>query len=248
MTKSNPLRPQPARVLIVEDDALQAEAIRQTLAQDERLATQVAFSAHEAGELLTSEHRAAIALIVLDLDLEGAGMGYSVLAAAGRGRRIPVLVLTGRPTTEIDERASLSGGAAAYMSKPYSPRILLDQVINLIEVSGRLLDVFDFGNGYSFDQRRGLILNPRGVVATLGDAQHLILSAFVAARGRALTAPELVNALYGRPDEDRDLLYKAIYRLRDLLEGAHIPLKIETLGGGRAGASYLLVAETGKAE
>lgn len=65
--------------------------------------------------------------LVLDLHMPGVN-GFEVQSRlAQSGSRLPVVVITGHDTQESQERA-LAGGAAAYLSKPFDDRVLLDAI------------------------------------------------------------------------------------------------------------------------
>ncbi len=71
-------------------------------------------------------------VVVLDLVLPGLD-GHAVLQRLGdleRGRPLPVLCLSARTGYQDQERAE-SGGAVAFMAKPYDPAELLAEVARL---------------------------------------------------------------------------------------------------------------------
>jgi two-component system response regulator QseB len=71
-------------------------------------------------------------LIVLDLGLPG-GDGFDVLRAVReRGRRIPIIILTGQ-VEERDAAACIEAGADVYMTKPFRFDELMVRVTALLE-------------------------------------------------------------------------------------------------------------------
>jgi two-component system alkaline phosphatase synthesis response regulator PhoP len=115
----------PNSILVVEDEESIAELVRYNLAR-EGYAVQVASSGEEALALLRDCHPA---LIVLDLMLPELD-GIEVCRRLRRDEAthdIPVIMLTARGE-ESDIVAGLEAGADDYVTKPFSPRVLLARV------------------------------------------------------------------------------------------------------------------------
>jgi two-component system, OmpR family, response regulator QseB len=110
-------------ILVVEDEPAIADFVERGL------------RAHGHKTVVSDELARALALalsgrfdlIVLDLGLPG-GDGFDVLRAVReRGRRPPVIVLTGR-VEERSAEACLAAGADDYMTKPFRLEELLHRV------------------------------------------------------------------------------------------------------------------------
>ena len=113
-----------ARVLVVEDHATMRASLRAILAA----------AGHEVEE--AADGRAALEavatappdLVVLDLHvpvIDGAGV-LAALRAGPATERLPVIVVTA--TGEEERRATMALGADAYLTKPFGPPALLEQV------------------------------------------------------------------------------------------------------------------------
>jgi DNA-binding response OmpR family regulator len=103
------------RILVVEDDALVADAIRRGLA-DAGYAVDHVESAERAGTALGSE---AFDLAVVDIGLPGAD-GLVLLQRMRRaGTAVPVLILTARDAL-ADRVNALDLGADDYLVKPFA--------------------------------------------------------------------------------------------------------------------------------
>src|SRR5215207_3284611 len=107
--------PAVAQILIIEDDAKTAAAIREGLRMD----------GHDAVATMTGEEGAALCrsqpfdAIVLDWMLPGRS-GVDVLQALrAEGSRTPVLLLTARDAIE-DRVLGLDSGADDYLIKPFA--------------------------------------------------------------------------------------------------------------------------------
>jgi two-component system response regulator QseB len=102
------------RVLVVEDDALVAEGVKQGL-EREHFTVDVVGSAEQAEKFLHGEH---FDLLIVDLGLPKAD-GFSLVRQLRQlGQKTPVLILTARDTLE-DCVKGLEVGADDYMVKPF---------------------------------------------------------------------------------------------------------------------------------
>lgn len=115
------------RVLVVEDDALVAEGIKQGL-EREHFTVDVVGSAEQAGTYLHGEH---FDLLIVDLGLPKAD-GFSLVRQLRQsGQKTPVLILTARDTLE-DCVKGLEVGADDYMVKPFRLPELVARIRALI--------------------------------------------------------------------------------------------------------------------
>ena len=123
-------------LLIVEDDQDQAKAMV-ALLEDRNVTITVADSGDKAIELLSSEQ---FDCIVLDLGLADMG-AYELLEELKKldpGRRIPVIIHTGRELTHEDERRLRHYAESIIIKGAKSPERLLNEVtlfLHLIETS-----------------------------------------------------------------------------------------------------------------
>lgn len=113
------------RILVVDDEPDILELVRYNLVKDQYEAVCVD-TGEEALEMIRKEPPA---LIVLDLMLPGMS-GFEVcrvLKQEPRTATIPIVMLTARGE-EADVVAGLELGADDYLTKPFSPRILLARI------------------------------------------------------------------------------------------------------------------------
>jgi CheY-like chemotaxis protein len=113
-----------ARILLVEDHATMREAMRMVL-EGEGFAIDEAADAPSAMEAVRGS---APALVFLDLNIPG-GPGLDVLAAIKDDpstAAIPVIVITAEG--EEGRAGAMRRGAHEYLTKPFSPRALLQAV------------------------------------------------------------------------------------------------------------------------
>jgi CheY-like chemotaxis protein len=121
-----------ARILVVEDHATMREAMRMVLEGE-------GFSIEEAADARTGLEAirgSAPALVFLDLNIPG-GPGLDVLSAIKDDpstASIPVIVITAEG--EEGRAVALRRGALDYLTKPFSPRVLLQAVERALAGSG----------------------------------------------------------------------------------------------------------------
>ena len=117
------------RILVVEDEADLARAVKQALAED-GFSVDVAMDGETgAWNALSLDYDA----VVLDLMLPKLD-GWAVLARIREKKRTPVLILTARDGVS-DRVRGLNGGADDYLTKPFSIEELIARVRALIRRS-----------------------------------------------------------------------------------------------------------------
>ncbi|MGA2548634.1 MAG: response regulator [Burkholderiaceae bacterium] len=183
------------RVLLVEDDAMIGEGVRQGLRQDGFAVDWV--SDGNAAELaLTAE---AYDLLLLDLGLPRKS-GLEVLKGLrGRGQSLPVLVITARDAV-ADRVAGLDAGADDYLVKPFDLDELGARIRALMRRhAGRPEPVVRIAN---------LTINPATHVVTLDESpvalsarEFALLMALVERPGAVLSRGQLEEKVYGWGEE-----------------------------------------------
>lgn len=116
------------KILLVEDE----ENIRKLVASyliKEGFKVVEASDGEEAIEKFDNEYD--FSLIILDVMMPKTD-GYQVASYIRKDYDIPILMLTARDA-EIDEITGFNSGADEYISKPFSPRILVARVKNLLK-------------------------------------------------------------------------------------------------------------------
>lgn len=119
-----------ARILVLEDDDLIADAVVEYLELENHTVSAVA-SADAALQLVADE---SFDVFILDVMVPG-GSGFAVAKEIRRTRSEPILFLTAR----TDEASRITGfeiGADDYVVKPFSPRELVLRVAALLRRSG----------------------------------------------------------------------------------------------------------------
>lgn len=122
----------PAKVLVV-DDSLSARQALTLAVSDAGLQALTAIDGLDAISLMETT---PVDLVVTDLEMPRMN-GFELLAhlrANQATRDLPVIVVTSRSTAKHREKAQLAG-ADLYVTKPFDPTALKDQIVRLLEMS-----------------------------------------------------------------------------------------------------------------
>ena len=132
------------RILIIEDDETIAAIERDYLVRSD-FAVDIAAT---GGEGLALGRTGKYDLILLDLMLPGMD-GFSVCHALRKALDIPILMVTARQE-DIDKIRGLGMGADDYITKPFSPSVLVARIkANLAHSEPRHIQTV-WGAGYRF--------------------------------------------------------------------------------------------------
>lgn len=121
-------------VLIVDDSKVMREMVAACLRPDPALSLSEAASGLEAIERLSLKH---FDLLVLDLNMPDIG-GLEVVEfvrAQDKLRSLPILIVTTRDDEGSKGRV-MAAGASRYLTKPFTPVEILDNVRALLAGSG----------------------------------------------------------------------------------------------------------------
>ena len=212
------------RILLVEDDAMIAQPLREALQRAGYAADWVRDGAAADAALATQ----AYDLVLLDLGLPRRD-GLAVLRALrGRGVRTPVLVVTARDAV-ADRIAGLDAGADDYLLKPFDIDELLARVRALIRRSaGRAEPVFTLRNVALDPATRQATVD--GQPVQLSSREWAVLEPMVLRPGVVFSRPQLEEKLYGwKEDISSNAVEVYIHGLRKKL-GADLIRTVRGLG------------------
>lgn len=119
------------KILIVDDSPTIRRMVQASLAALPGATFVEAGSGLEAIEMVAL---APVRLVVLDLnmpDMHGVEV-LNFFRAHARYRQIPIIVLTTRGD-DVSRRTAMDAGAARYMTKPFTPQVLLAQARELLD-------------------------------------------------------------------------------------------------------------------
>lgn len=211
------------RVLLVEDDILLGEAIRDGLVQYAYTVDWMTDGA-QADAALQSE---SFDVVVLDIGLPKRS-GLEVLAALrDRGQLTPVIILTARGA--LDDRVQgLTQGADDYLIKPVDLAELHARIIALHRRSAARAETAIVVGKVSLDPSAHTVSIDDDVIAT-ARREFALLHKLLDQVGKVVTRDKLAQALYGWNDEvDSNAIEVHIHNLRKKF--GHV-LKIRTIRG-----------------
>ncbi|HXF57946.1 MAG TPA: response regulator transcription factor [Actinomycetota bacterium] len=205
-----------AAILVVEDEASLADAVRYNL-EREGFRVAVAADGPSALERFEAERPG---LVILDLMLPGMS-GLDVCREMRARSAVPIVILTAKDA-EADKVAGLELGADDYVTKPFSMRELVSRVRAHLRRAGMLApaaaDEVLRGGPVEMDVARHEV-RVRGEPVVLPPKEFELLEAFLRRRGRLLTRDFLIEEVWG-PDYfgDTRTLDVHVKRLRRKIE------------------------------
>ncbi len=179
------------KILLVEDE----ENIRKLVASyliKEGFKVVEASDGEEAIEKFDNEYD--FSLIILDVMMPKTD-GYQVASYIRKDYDIPILMLTARDA-EIDEITGFNSGADEYISKPFSPRILVARVKNLLKRTSQ--------NSMQDMELEGLVIKYRersvsidGEKAVLTPKEFDLLYYLLQNKNIVLTRSQILSTVWG---------------------------------------------------
>ena len=119
-------------ILLVDDDNIAHIVTKRILSEHYRLKS--AYSGEDALTMMREEE--VPALVLMDVAMPGID-GFETfrrMRETDTLRGVPVLFVTSKEDTELEERC-LAEGAADYVRKPFSPRVLYQRVKNTLDLA-----------------------------------------------------------------------------------------------------------------
>lgn len=208
------------RILLVEDDAMLADAVARALRQSAH-AVEVARDGEEADALLKN---AAYDLVLLDLGLPRLD-GLEVLRRLRRRRStVPVILLTVRDAPE-DRVAGLDTGADDYLPKPFNLSELEARVRALLRRANQGAGP-DLVHGALRLDMAGRRLYRDGEPLELSAREFAIVELLLLREGRVVTKQQISEHLFGWEDAgSANALDAFVYRLRRKLEPSGVDIR-----------------------
>jgi two-component system phosphate regulon response regulator PhoB len=188
-------------VLVVEDEVEIAELI-QFHVEREGLAARVVHSGKLALDVIKRQKPDAVILDLMLPDLDGLEVCRR-LKRSDDTRRIPVLMVTAKGE-ESDIVAGLEIGADDYVTKPFSPKVLMARLRNVLRRNAGDVEEAASSDRVVLLDGRLVIDAERHVVSVAGSAIELTLTEFgilqyLAARpGFVRTRDQIIAAVHGK--------------------------------------------------
>ena len=218
------------KIMIIEDDTIISKELYELLVNAGYEALILKDFSNAKEEILKSN----IDLILLDINIPYQN-GEQLLKEIRKESNIPVIMVTSR-ANETDEILSISYGADDYITKPYSPTILLLRIQNIFKRLNNITEVLKYKD-LEVSISRGSLLDNNKELELIKN-EMLIFQHLLNNQNRIVSRDELMTILWNNEEYINDnALTVNISRLRSKLENFGYPNAIET----RKGQGYILL-------
>lgn len=199
------------KILIADDEIRITELISDFLTAA-GYSTVTAADGEEALRLF--EENQDVSLVILDIMMPGMD-GWQVCREIRKSSQVPVIMLTAR-SEEFDQLMGFESGADDYVTKPFSPAVLVKRIEALIRRSGAS-DIYQNEAGLSIDKEAFVAyLDGKELQLTLKEFEILVFLSDN--HSRVLTRDQILNAVWGYDyDGDNRTVDSHIARLRTKL-------------------------------
>ena len=224
--------PIPAKILIVDDDALLRRSLSYQLSQ----AGYQAITAANAQDALKIAQRDQPDLILLDIGLPGMD-GLAALPYFKEQIGVPIIFVTAR-RRGLDEALGLELGADDYITKPFDTSVLLARVKAVLrrlqrQSSGPAASVDAFSVGdISIDPGAHTVML-KGVQVELTPIEFKLLHTLALEAGRILSSDDLLTQVWGTEHVGQpQVVYVHLRSLRKKIEeNPNQPYRVITVRG-----------------
>ncbi|MDF2949778.1 MAG: Response regulator consisting of a CheY-like receiver domain and a winged-helix DNA-binding domain [Sedimentibacter sp.] len=179
------------KILLVEDEDNIRKLVASYLVKEGFKVVEAA-DGEEAVKKFDNEYD--LSLIILDVMMPKMD-GYQVASYIRNESDVPILMLTARDA-EIDEITGFNSGADEYIAKPFSPKILVTRVKNLLKRTSQnsMQDVELDGINIKYRERMVLIDNEKAI---LTPKEFDLLYYLVQNKNIVLTRSQILSSVWG---------------------------------------------------
>lgn len=179
------------KILVVDDESRMRKLVRDFL-QKKGYSVLEAGNGEEAMDLFYEEKD--ISLIILDVMMPKMD-GWEVCREVRKNSKVPIIMLTAR-SDERDELLGFDLGVDEYISKPFSPKILVARVEAILRRTGQetMSDVLSAG-GILID-KAAHIAKVDGKEMDLSFKEFELLTYFLENQGIALSREKILNSVW----------------------------------------------------
>lgn len=177
------------KILIADDEQLMRQLVIDFL-KPEGYEILEASDGKEALEIYDKEHPD---LILLDVMMPGYD-GWTVCREIRRESTVPVMMLTAKGE-EIDQLFAYDLGADEYITKPFSPKILVAKIKALLRRSQNEQETHEADDGVAIDRdARQVVLDGKNV--DLSPTEYKLLNYLMSNTGKALSRRQILNQVW----------------------------------------------------
>lgn len=179
-----------AKILIVEDEKNMQEIIAQYMQRGGH----TCFTADDGMDALLTLKNNPVDLMVLDIMMPHLD-GFSVCKIAREMSNLPIIMLTAK-SNEDDKLKGYDLGADDYMTKPFSPKVLLAKANALLRRSSALpADTINAGKISILTASHKVFLDGKEI--TLTYKEYELLHFFMSNPGQIFSREQLLNRIWG---------------------------------------------------
>ena len=178
------------KVLIADDESRMRKLVKDFLSKAEFKVIE-AEDGEQAVDMFFSDKD--IALVILDVMMPKMD-GWQVCREIRSKSKVPIIMLTAK-SDERDELLGFELGVDEYITKPFSPKILVARVDAILRRSNAINDDVIEINGITIDKAAHRVLID-GQDITLSVKEFELLSYFVANKGIALSRDKILNNVW----------------------------------------------------
>ena len=177
------------KILIADDEQLMRQLVIDFL-KPEGYEILEASDGKEALEIYDKEHPD---LILLDVMMPGYD-GWTVCREIRRESTVPIMMLTAKGE-EIDQLFAYDLGADEYITKPFSPKILVAKIKALLRRSQNEQETHEADDGVAIDRdARQVVLYGKNV--DLSPTEYKLLNYLMSNTGKALSRRQILNQVW----------------------------------------------------
>lgn len=177
------------KILIADDEQLMRQLVIDFL-KPEGYEILEASDGKEALEIYDKEHPD---LILLDVMMPGYD-GWTVCREIRRESTVPIMMLTAKGE-EIDQLFAYDLGADEYITKPFSPKILVAKSKALLRRSQNEQETHEADDGVAIDRdARQVVLDGKNV--DLSPTEYKLLNYLMSNTGKALSRRQILNQVW----------------------------------------------------
>ncbi len=179
-----------AKILIVEDEKNMQEIIAEYMQRGGH----TCFTADDGMDALLTLKNNPMDLMILDIMMPHLD-GFSVCKMAREMSNLPIIMLTAK-SNEDDKLKGYDLGADDYMTKPFSPKVLLAKANALLRRSSALpADTINAGKISILTASHKVFLNGKEI--TLTYKEYELLHFFMSNPGQIFSREQLLNRIWG---------------------------------------------------
>ncbi len=179
-----------AKILVVDDEARMRKLVKDFLVKEDYEVVE-AGDGEEALQKFYGDEE--IALLVLDVMMPKKD-GWQVCKEIRKESKIPIIILTARGDEE-DELQGFEAGADEYISKPFSPKILVARIEAILRRSRSGGEVLLSEDGIVIDKSAHTVLVDSAPIE-LSYKEFELLCFFLENKGVALSRERILNSVW----------------------------------------------------